>query len=644
MPGSPGGDDKKSSPRSKNPKPRYADMEMRVKVLNRQKMQRRLGRSARVSGKQKEITVPAHLPAVPVKQVLKPVVVPERLSDDPGFIGRHFPRAVRNRDALYAFNDERVQLNQHKVWLMKQLNSVNGDIVLIKKRLKLANQQSQHLEFQDDIMSHRAKMNKIIDEEREKERQRKKEIARLTHYSKILLRMKERLWKEQSVFKRTMETYQNAMTAQSEEQRDIADTFRKVRYWKKVTERKLKNLKEATAAKVGQSLEKVADLEQIFKAREQTWKNFKDEEAHKVEVKKKVTDKAKAKDLASHMTGLASRHKIHDMNDKVEVYMEAFRQIRLITGLSYEHEIIDRYEHQHAYLKDMDDKIVFLRSQISKIKKEQEQMKKKRDKDRFKGKGKDKKKRNSKIDILQNTLTKMKSEKSSQKINFARYSKMLIEFGQSIDHTRGAMQWITLPPEHHHPDEDVPAVPVSELLRRVNQIDRKLSKMLNALFPESEDGTVKTALVADKAVLSRLIEDMVQDNANNVRILPKAERLANFLRDAATPRGKKVNVIKNNRVEAQQKETEAAFRAKEHEARLRRKAVRKGLTLEEVRKQYELIPHEHIDNVLDRDSLKTQATNFERKARKLERRTSVTLPKLPGGGGSHARSSKPELK
>ena len=38
----------------------------------------------------------------------------------------------------------------------------------------------------------------------------------------------------------------------------------------------------------------------------------------------------------------------------------------------------------------------------------------------------------------------MKSEKSSQKINFARYSKMLIEFGQSIDHTRGAMQWITV--------------------------------------------------------------------------------------------------------------------------------------------------------------------------------------------------------
>ena len=75
----------------------------------------------------------------------------------------------------------------------------------------------------------------IIEGEREKERQRKKEIARLTHYSKILLRMKERLWKEQSVFKRTMETYQNAMTAQSEEQRDIADTFRKVRYWKVCT-------------------------------------------------------------------------------------------------------------------------------------------------------------------------------------------------------------------------------------------------------------------------------------------------------------------------------------------------------------------------------------------------------------------------
>ena len=44
--------------------------------------------------------------------------------------------------------------------------------------------------------------------------------------------MKERLWKEQSVFKRTMETYENAMTAQTEEMRDIAATYRKVRYWK----------------------------------------------------------------------------------------------------------------------------------------------------------------------------------------------------------------------------------------------------------------------------------------------------------------------------------------------------------------------------------------------------------------------------
>lgn len=269
-------------------------------------------------------------------------------------------------------------------------------------------------------------------------------------------------------------------------------------------------------------------------------------------------------------------------------------------------------------------------------------MRKKRDKDRFKGKGTDQKKRNTKIDILQNTLDKMKAEKVSMKINSKRYSKMLIEFGQSIDHTRAAMQWITLPPEHHHPDEDVPAVPVSELLRRVNQIDRKLSKMLNTLFPESDDENA-TALVADKEVLGKLIEDMIQDNANNIRILPEAERLANFLRETTLPGGKKVNIIKNNRVEAQQKEAEAAFRAKEHEARLRRKAVRSGMTLEEVRKQYELIPHEHIDNVLDRDSLKTQATNFERKARKLERR-SVKLPNLPGGGGSHARSSKPELK
>lgn len=269
-------------------------------------------------------------------------------------------------------------------------------------------------------------------------------------------------------------------------------------------------------------------------------------------------------------------------------------------------------------------------------------MKKKRDKDRFKGKGKQQKNRNSKLDNLQSTLSKMKAEQSYIKSNFSRYNKMLIEFGQSVDHTRGAMQWITLPAQHAHPDEETPAVPVSELLRRVNQIDRKLTKMLNALFPASDDDD-STALVADKDVLGQLIEDMIQDNANNVRIIPEAERQANFLLDPATP---VVEQPKSSRADAQRKESDAAFRAKQHEARLRRKAVRSGMTIEEVRKQYELIPHEHMDSVLDRDSLKKQATNFERKARKLERRTSVKLPNLPGAlsGGSLARSSKPELK
>ena len=61
-------------------------------------------------------------------------------------------------DSLLAFHEEKAELNEHKVWMMKQLNSVNADIVLIKRRLKLATKQSEHLAFQDDIMSHRAKM------------------------------------------------------------------------------------------------------------------------------------------------------------------------------------------------------------------------------------------------------------------------------------------------------------------------------------------------------------------------------------------------------------------------------------------------------------------------------------------------------
>ena len=59
----------------------------------------------------------------------------------------------------------------------------------------------------------------------------------------------------------------------------------------------------------------------------------------------------------------------------MEVLQDAFRKIRLVTGLTYEHEIIDRFEHQHAYLKEMDDKTAFLRSQVAKIKKQQEHMK-----------------------------------------------------------------------------------------------------------------------------------------------------------------------------------------------------------------------------------------------------------------------------
>ena len=57
------------------------------------------------------------------------------------------------------------------------------------------------------------------------------------------------------------------------------------------------------------------------------------------------------------------------------MYQAAFRKIRLVAGLTYEHEIIDRFEHQHAYLQEMDDKIVFLRNQVAKIKQLQEQMK-----------------------------------------------------------------------------------------------------------------------------------------------------------------------------------------------------------------------------------------------------------------------------
>ena len=57
------------------------------------------------------------------------------------------------------------------------------------------------------------------------------------------------------------------------------------------------------------------------------------------------------------------------------MYQAAFRKIRLVAGLTYEHEIIDRFEHQHAYLQEMDDKIVFLRNQVAKIKQQQEQMK-----------------------------------------------------------------------------------------------------------------------------------------------------------------------------------------------------------------------------------------------------------------------------
>ena len=123
--------------------------------------------------------------------------------------------------------------------------------------------------------------------------------------------MKERLWKEQSVFKRTMETYENAMAAQSEEKRDITDVYRKVRYWKvctqtlcsslsggspcflsqqKNTEQKLKNLKVATAERVSKSLDKVADLEQIVAAREATWDSYKEEETEKIVKKKKVCE------------------------------------------------------------------------------------------------------------------------------------------------------------------------------------------------------------------------------------------------------------------------------------------------------------------------------------------------------------------
>ena len=78
---------------------------------------------------------------------------------------------------------------------------------------------------------------------------------------------------------------------------------------------------------------------------------------------------------------------------------------------------------------------------------------------------------------------------------------------------------------------------------------------------------------------------------------------------------------------------------------MRRKAIRSGLPLEEVRKQYELIPKDHMDIVMDRLSLKKQATTFERKARKITARRAVDLPNLSGGAqGVESRSAQPELR
>merc|ERR1712007_323317 len=103
-------------------------------------------------------------------------------------------------------------------------------------------------------------------------------------------------------------------------------------------------------------------------------------------------------------------------------------------------------------------------------------------------------------------------------------------------------------------------------------------------------GDDSTALVADKAELGQLIEDMIMDNSNNIRIVPEAERMANFLVEKQPSRKKKKRKVDDE----VQKQNEAAFRAKSHEARLRRKALLSGMTMEDVRKRYDLIPNEHM--------------------------------------------------
>ena len=57
-------------------------------------------------------------------------------------------------------------------------------------------------------------------------------------------------------------------------------------------------------------------------------------------------------------------------------------------------------------------------------------------------------------------------------------------------------------------------------------------------------------------MLGQLIEDMIKDNSNNIRIVPESERLANFVREPKPARG-----AKHKRDNEAQEKREAAFRS-----------------------------------------------------------------------------------
>jgi hypothetical protein len=688
------------------PTSRFKRLEAQVRTLKKTQLRRRLGKQYHETldkdgNTQLTVVRLDKIAPVPVKRVLAPVVMPSRLDDDLEYVERKFPRAARNRRKLNETTSMAEELQERAVAMIKLINKVNNDVAKAEHNRDDKKRALENLIFQDDIMHKRAERGKLINKQKTRLSTTEIQIKNSSLYTKTLNRMLQRLNNEQVVFGRTMEAYMKALQAQKDETEEVEELARRIAYLHKVTRRKISLTHEDLVDEEKRMESKLKELRQIARARtslDEEFEHIKQEKQRREQELEKVKSSS---EMLSRWKKNASSIKMHSIEDQMDDLMDKFRRIELVTGLNTARQIIHRFFHQDEYCREMEQKTLFLKGQITKAHARARKLRSTHDNEKYFGKSQQSS-RQSQIEVerFADKLSKLHNHNQEIKEENHKYAEYVLSAVQSLRHMLDTVKSANIPHAVQHAPDNAPkkrhlkvgekmTATAHEVESAMENLQGSVAIIFKTIFPHLKDGLIHVArfevsekLSSIKSVFSNpdaTMEDQrevhsqimnnVVENTNNVRVnvSENIDRpvppnlLINKSRDLEMPHEAQITIDKAKKGDSKtrkpkvkskvmQKQEEAAKLAasranRQHEAMLKRKSVKAGIDVEKMRAIYEVIPQQHKAEVLDRRSLKYSSLQCVRKARKHEKKWNDNCDeKNERSPKSRSRGSSPSHK